>query len=70
MTTEELITQQSMEKMGVDNYLRTYRPKTNKHKAIVYQVALKLKDRQIHDLKQKINQMHDQIDELKDGILR
>ncbi len=55
--------------MGVDNYLRTYPPKTNTAKAFVYHLALQMKNEQIKAMQEKTNAMHDQIDELKDGII-
>ena len=70
MTTEQLLIQQSMERMGVAEYLKTYPPKTNKHKVIVYEIALKLKDRYAAELKDRINRLLDENDELKDGIVR
>ncbi len=58
----------SMEKMGVDSYLRTYPPRTQKMEAVVYHAAMRLRERQIADMKELINTLHDKIDDLTDEL--
>jgi hypothetical protein len=58
----------NMEKMGVDSYLRMYPPRTQKMEAIIYHIAMRLRERQIADMKELINTLHDKIDYLTDEL--
>ncbi len=65
---EYLQAKREMERMGTDTFLRTYPPRSTRKEAVVYKAATEMKDRQIKDLKSKMNQLHDKIDALVDEI--
>ncbi len=63
-----LRTKREMERMGVDEYLRTYPPRTTSKEALIYKAAVEMKNKQIKDMKEKTNKLHDKIDELIDEL--